>query len=1144
MCQLLSTPRHTLTLDPLPIGLRQRAKYRVDQQLDYLLMEFRPGMSPFVAHPFDVHDEVDPNAPPRVNHYLKIHSKSFGRPLKTKAGTLDFDVTGSTAYLGELDNLGGLWMAIVDRDRPRGEADPYDEHAAKRSPMSADRLALVAEYFLRTLLTDTLASTGRVYEVGGSETLDWSQIPVFIDLFLRDIAWLKNLLGPWAVGKSVIFVVCKFGQDLRISTPHGCAPFQDYGNQFDGFFSFPSIKQLKCAVATNTVCEITKDPILDVGPTAPTFDYDDKYRPSILLNLPLLEGDCSAPALMRRWTLGFMREVGNMTGESSPLPFETHFDEINDDKASCKRGGKPLRLESLNLYSMMKQSIRPTAGSHEIVRGKMTAGLSITPALVGPQIWGGEKRKALSKDVEDDQPFKATLQALEVMKNSRDLKGIRLEDVFCVLFDELRPDEQFQNFSCVFKDYLVPGATAVEDTMYIWKKYFVLYDPEVWPGALVTITELLWRPISRIKALRTNKSDPVPFAHREIVAVLERLLRCVHTGNLYPMPADIGRSTGISSSLLAYGYPCINFKVMDLRKLTLNLHEYGKGAEEGKLQLAHVSAAPYYFGNEELKQRMRTFALQEYELLLVREKSDLTGRVPKEVLRRMVKVLVRDIGQSYVEPMIAKMARKRTAIYRRDIENADKVKAGEVINVVGKSWWQVHEREAVSAGMRESADEMDGKMKHALDEWKAVATHSWDLGFERDALIDLNFPFESFTPAEEEVWDTVLVSRLYLDPVRGLTFDNLARGILREAIPDAVVWPGTLKPLGHPRVAPWILEIQTLYDAFCFTEPRVGLIRAGFGAETLVTLFADELRRIAPQSWPGSGRNQHSLTDYYVDYTRFIPIGVTGIAVQAQEVEVEQTPQVLVQQDRLKMIEALNLDISSSVVPEFLTKECFEPFLELRCAKDEDRGRYLRRILEAFDYANPAHRVFALRALTLTSHADRHFPYYNGRRNRRLGTNLPPRSTLLVKDSGTWTNHRNPETLVSVFISYMLLHSITSLQTKRTGECESEDLFEEDKGRRLDLRIFHLAGLVDVDYTQVKSTKSFPSPCRGNRGITMRHTSAADWTLLWMVEVRKWDAGEYVKLLTWCYPVTTAKRMVAKWTGSQARMDEVDMLTG
>ncbi|KAK4693453.1 hypothetical protein P7C70_g8921, partial [Phenoliferia sp. Uapishka_3] len=692
---------------------------------------------------------------------------------------------------------------------------------------------------------------------------------------------------------------------------------------------------------------------------------------------------------------------------------------------------------------------------------------------------------------------------------------------------------------------------AVHDTLDLWKKYFILYDPDVsgvlvmtaicglaelslrnqvFPGALVTITELLWRPIARIKDLRVQLDSPVPFSHREIVAVLERLLRSAHCGNKRCIPADVGRNTGISSSLLANGWPCVNPKVLSLRMLTLNLYEYGKGTSAGKLQLAHVSAAP-----DVIKCRFKTFAQQEFELLLVKEKVSRSGVVPTAILTRMVKVLVDDIGRSHVEPMIVKMAAKRSAIYRRDIDNIALVLAGTPIKVNGDTSWPEHQRAAVAEGIRENADEMDKQMKDAIDGWKNVARHSWSKGFDTEALLELNFPFESFVDADQENWEEVLTTRLFKD--RGLTYDRLARAILREAIPDLVACPSTVKAVGHPRESPWMLQIVTLYEAFCYEGPPSDRVATGFGSETLVSLMAEHLRSEELESWPRGAPNQHS--DVRPDYTRFLRLGVTGVVTQAQEVEPVLTPQDLEVRDRREVIQFLRIDLSSKAEPKAFLK-MFEPYLDER-GKEPERGRYLRRILETYDWQNPAHKVFALRALTYTSHRDRFFPCYDGRRNQGLGKKLPARSTLKAVYIKSFKAHRSPDTLVAVFVAYMLLWSTRSLQIKLATECETEDVFDDDKNRKLDLRIFHLAGLLDVDYTQVKSAKMFPTPGRDNRGIRMRFTSAADWTLLWREEVLKWESGEYYKLLTWCYPEGMAREMVADWTESEERMDAEEM---
>ncbi|KAK4698489.1 hypothetical protein P7C70_g7785, partial [Phenoliferia sp. Uapishka_3] len=944
LCKAITTPGHQLTLEPLPVALRERAVFKMKRCLDYFHVQFKVGIEPFVSHepeaPNDGDDHPDQIAAPRIDHYLEINRNQFGRPLKLKSGTLDYDIRGATAFLGELDNLGGLWIAIVDRDRPHGEKDANEEEESKYSPMKPERLALVAEHMMRTLQDPSLISAGGVYKAIGKEQLDWSQIPIFINLFMKTIGWLKNLLGPWGRGKSVVFVINKFGQDLNITSPM-----------------------------------IKHDPAKDDNLDAPDFDYDNYYRPGALLDLKLLKADCTFPRLMEGWALGGTNGTGNMTGRSSPQPFEFHIGEINDDKASAKNNQSPLRLVSLNLYSMLKQTIRPTAGSHEIVRGKMTAGLSMSKELLGKAIWDGDKRKQLSRDVAADQPYQATLRAVEKMSEGKDLKGIRFEHLDELLLDAIRDDPLFKNFSCIFKDYLVPAAMAVHDTILTSNKYIVLYDPKIWPGALLTITEVLLRPITRIKEMRKNVSEPVPFVHREIVALFERLIRHVHTGSPRCVPVVVGRNTGITSSLLADGWPCINTKVLDPLKLKINLLHYTKGRGEGNLQLAHVSAAPYtpndrlfllsltlmmsafcrffFGGTERLKSRFTTFALHELEMLLMREEADESGSVPKTVLKRMVRVLVDDIGNSLIDPMIAKYTETRHRMYRKDIENSDKVLSGERLTGQGQQRWPLDQREAVASDMRLQADEMDQAMKMALDDWKKVAKYDWHLGFTQSALLELNRPFDTFTPEEAADPDAAMVRHLYVK--RTLTFDSLARGLLHEAIPQHVIWPASLQPVGHPTESPWITQIDTLYDAFCYTGPRINARATGFGAETLVTMVADILRQADVESWPSSGHNQHRPDVWYQDHTRWVRIVLTGMVAQHQEPEPVLTPRMVEDADRENVEIGIQCDLTSESTPKFLVAS-INSFLAARTANDPTRGRYLRRILDTFDWTNPAHK--------------------------------------------------------------------------------------------------------------------------------------------------------------------------------------------
>ncbi|KAK4698608.1 hypothetical protein P7C70_g7665, partial [Phenoliferia sp. Uapishka_3] len=47
LCKAITTPGHQLTLEPLPVALRERVVFKMKRCLDYFHVQFKVGIEPF-----------------------------------------------------------------------------------------------------------------------------------------------------------------------------------------------------------------------------------------------------------------------------------------------------------------------------------------------------------------------------------------------------------------------------------------------------------------------------------------------------------------------------------------------------------------------------------------------------------------------------------------------------------------------------------------------------------------------------------------------------------------------------------------------------------------------------------------------------------------------------------------------------------------------------------------------------------------------------------------------------------------------------------------------------------------------------------------------------------------------------------------
>lgn len=92
--------------------------------------------------------------------------------------------------------------------------------------------------------------------------------------------------------------------------------------------------------------------------------------------------------------------------------------------------------------------------------------------------------------------------------------------------------------------------------------------------------------MERALALRQPRMQ-VPIAGLEIVALMERLLRLLWTGRWAP-PSQIGKTSGLSTSILAFGFPCFDQDVVDLVALEIDPDLYIPDSDN--VEFAHTAS--------------------------------------------------------------------------------------------------------------------------------------------------------------------------------------------------------------------------------------------------------------------------------------------------------------------------------------------------------------------------------------------------------------------------------------------------------------------------------------------------------------------------------------------------------------------------
>ncbi|KAK4690332.1 hypothetical protein P7C70_g9611, partial [Phenoliferia sp. Uapishka_3] len=269
-------------------------------------------------------------------------------------------------------------------------------------------------------------------------------------------------------------------------------------------------------------------------------------------------------------------------GSDGPRFLVQKIESVNEThKAMLKE--KCVFFRSSNDYSLFAKAARPTARGHTITTGKATAAVTMTPQLLGSRRWGERKCLQLLEDFEKDEPLQTFRDAIECLGDGQEhIGGVRIESLIRWVLAAIRTsDIDPISFAKIFETLVHPVATSVEDTIDDWIPLMNFYEVDVFPGALQVITEGLWRVIRQVRETRKATGGDFTWSEKEIVALIEREGRILHTGDGRCMPRGIGETSGLRLSMAIYGWPEFKPQVVNLHSLVINVRLYTARCVEG-----------------------------------------------------------------------------------------------------------------------------------------------------------------------------------------------------------------------------------------------------------------------------------------------------------------------------------------------------------------------------------------------------------------------------------------------------------------------------------------------------------------------------------------------------------------------------------
>ncbi|KAK9334328.1 hypothetical protein V1521DRAFT_470884 [Lipomyces starkeyi] len=481
--------------------------------------------------------------------------------------SLPFPIERRTFYLGESNRL--QWFIVMKPLHqyvwPRRAVDKQKEirYAMAHCSMTKDNagrmLSFIASIFQSTPeLSKTgidqryVNSSANWKDLGADRKVDISrdQWLLFQQLFSQSYEEYFSTLDEEHFYRchEPTFHTYDYGQDLALG--NGPEQVIRLERQLSREFAMDGVEMIGAALAVNVSIEAANGEHM-----------------SALVDFRRCAAEFPRTSARTFFPLGFSPRVGSVQSLEPPTIMLTSFLSATIEQTKQENGGaEVLRSGPFQVYSVLKQSIRPTASDLLVRRGYYTASRSVDRTMLAGvrqqsrhQKLGAYTNPANLND--DSVPIRREASRIATAQsNSND--NIRFE--FNMAFFVGNAAADHANFHYFIDRAFRPISTAMADPqMALVSKFVCVFMPRVFPGVLVSFLRMLYA----VEAGLANV-DFSPFKS-EAVSCIERLALLCVTGDARSIPTKLWNALGTTDALTLRGWPyvkpsLINFKAARL----------------------------------------------------------------------------------------------------------------------------------------------------------------------------------------------------------------------------------------------------------------------------------------------------------------------------------------------------------------------------------------------------------------------------------------------------------------------------------------------------------------------------------------------------------------------------------------------------
>ncbi|KAK9481730.1 hypothetical protein V1527DRAFT_516379 [Lipomyces starkeyi] len=259
--------------------------------------------------------------------------------------------------------------------------------------------------------------------------------------------------------------------------------------------------------------------------------------------------------------LRFLPRVGHVQSTEPPVSlFADLLSGIIEQTKAENSGNEVVRAGPFQMYSMLKQSIRPTTADLLVRRGYCTASWSVDEGMIATRRHHKRYQQVQvytnpANPNDDRVPIRREGSR---MRRAQETQNDNLRFEFNLAFLVSNAQQEHANFAYFIER--VFGSTRqaiVARGAAMVKRFVIVFEPTVFPGVLVSFLHMLYA----IQADLANK-DFSAF-RGEAVSFIERLALYGLTGDPLVIPTRLRNTLGTREALVHRGWPFVRARYLD-----------------------------------------------------------------------------------------------------------------------------------------------------------------------------------------------------------------------------------------------------------------------------------------------------------------------------------------------------------------------------------------------------------------------------------------------------------------------------------------------------------------------------------------------------------------------------------------------------